>query len=64
MDEDDLDDIIDPREKQRIYLVAADYQEERDIRMVLGCGNMRSTSPASGCVPTKSATITCFSEKD
>jgi hypothetical protein len=28
VDEDDLNDIINPREKQRIYLVAADYQED------------------------------------
>jgi hypothetical protein len=28
VDEDDLDGIVNPREKQRIYLVAADYQDD------------------------------------
>ena len=60
VDEDDLDDIINPREKQRIYLVAADYQEDVTSACA-GCGNTRSTYPASGCVPTRSATITSFS---
>ena len=49
MNEDDLDDIIDPREKQRIYLVAADYQEDvistcawlREYEIDISCFRLR-----------------------
>jgi hypothetical protein len=47
--EDDLDDVINPREKQRIYLVAADYQEDvtsacawlREYEIDISCFRLR-----------------------
>jgi len=49
VDEDDLDDIINPREKQRIFLVAADYQEDvtsacawlREYEIDISCFRLR-----------------------
>jgi hypothetical protein len=49
VDDDDLEDFIDPREKQRIYLVAADYQEDvvsacawlRDYEIDISCFRLR-----------------------